>query len=57
MRKRIQKALGLACVSAIFAACMITNEAGDPFWLNYALLAVAALAGLGLKKMEDPING
>jgi len=52
MKKTIKKSLGIACVSAIFAACIITNKNGDPFWLNYALLAFAALTGWKAKKME-----
>jgi len=52
MKKKIQKALGIACVAAVFAACIVTNEQGDPFWANYVLLAFAAVTGLGAKKME-----
>ena len=48
----IKKILGFVCVSAIFAACIFTNEKGDPFWLNYAFLAFAAVTGLCAKKME-----
>ena len=57
MKKNISKALGIACVSAIFLACVVTNEAGDPFWANYALLALAAVTGLCAKRMEGRSNG
>lgn len=30
MKKTIKKTLYIACIAAIFAACVITNEAGDP---------------------------
>ena len=52
MKKKIQTILGTACIAAIFLACIITNEQGDPFWANYALLAFAAVTGLCAKKME-----
>ena len=52
MKKKLQKFLGIACVAAIFAACIVTNEKGDPFWVNYALLAFAAVTGLWAKKLE-----
>lgn len=57
MKKKIVKALYLACVSAILAACVITNEAGDPCMLNYMLLAIAGLTGGAAKRMEGRING
>lgn len=57
MKKKIIKALYLACIAAIFAACVITNEAGDPCKWNYALLAIAGLTGGAAKRMEDRING
>lgn len=52
MKKKIINALYLACIAAIFAACVITNEAGDPCMWNYALLAIAGLTGGAAKKME-----
>lgn len=52
MKKKIINALYLACIAAIFAACVITNEAGDPCMWNYALLAIAVLTGGAAKKME-----
>lgn len=52
MKKKIIKALYIACVAAIFAACVITNEAGDPCKWNYALLAIAGLTGGAAKRME-----
>ena len=51
MKKRLQKTLELTCVAAIFAACIITNEAGDPCLWNYALLALAGLTGWAAKRM------
>lgn len=57
MKKRIINALYLACIAAIFAACIITNEAGDPCMLNYVLLAFAGLTGGAAKRMEGRING
>ena len=51
MKKRLQKTLELTCVAAIFAACIITNEAGDPCLWNYALLALSGLTGWGAKRM------
>ena len=45
MKKRIIKALYFACIAAIFAACVITNEAGDPCMWNYVLFAFAGLTG------------
>ena len=57
MKKKIVKSLYLACIAAIFAACIITNEAGDPCMWNYVLLAFAGLTGGAAKKMEDRING
>ena len=57
MKKIIKKSLYRACIAAIFAACIITNEAGDPCMWNYALLAFAVLTGGAAKMMEDRING
>lgn len=51
MKKQLKKALGLTCVAAIFAACIITDEAGDPCLWNYALLALAGLTGWAAKRM------
>lgn len=53
MKKKLQKTLGIACVAAIFAACIVTNEKGDPFWVNYALLAVAGLAGFTSNRLTS----
>lgn len=52
MKKTIKKTLYIACVAAIFAACVITNEAGDPCMWNYVLLAFAGLTGGAAKRME-----
>lgn len=57
MKKKSNNALGIACITAILAACILTDDAGDPFWGNYALLAIAALTGYGAKRKEDKING
>ncbi len=57
MKKKYNNALGIACIAAILAACILTDEAGDPFWGNYALLAIASLTGYGAKRKEDKING
>lgn len=57
IRKRIINALYRASIAAIFAACVITNEAGDPCSLNYALLAFAGLTGGVAKRMEGRSNG
>lgn len=57
MKKTIKKTLYIACVAAIFAACVITNEAGDPCLWNYVLLAFAGLTGGAAKRMEGRING
>lgn len=52
MKKTIKKTLYIACIAAIFAACVITNEAGDPCMWNYVLLAFAGLTGGAAKRME-----
>ena len=57
MKKRIINALYLACIAAIFAACVITNEAGDPCMWNYALLAFAGMTGGTARSMEGKSNG
>ena len=52
MRNKLSTILGVICIVAIFAACCITDQNGDPFAVNYVLLAVAAICGIGSKKTE-----
>ena len=44
--------LGLVCVLSIFAACIITNEEGDPCLVNYILFGVALISGI----LSKPAN-
>lgn len=49
MKRKIKWALGLVCVGCIFAACIVTDEAGDPCLVNYVLLGAAFAAGTASK--------
>ena len=53
MKKRISNIMGIVCVTAIFAACIITNQEGDPCLWNYILLAIAGISGVASKKLEE----
>ena len=57
MKKKIKDALGLICVGCIFAACMVTNEDGDPCSLNYILLGAALVSGILSRKKGGTCNG
>lgn len=52
MKKKLPTALGVLCIAAILAACCITDRNGDPCAVNYVLLALAALLGIGSKTTE-----
>ena len=51
MKKKMKDALGVICVGCILAACMVTNEAGDPCYVNAILLGIAVVTGL-LSRMK-----
>ena len=53
MKKRISNIMGMVCVTAIFAACIITDKDGDPCMWNYIFLAIAGLCGWSSKKLEE----
>lgn len=53
MKKKISNIMGIVCVVAIFAACIITDKDGDPCKWNYILLAIAGITGVASKKMEE----
>ena len=53
MKKRISNIFGIVCVTAVFAACIITDKDGDPCKWNYILLAIAGITGVASKKMEE----
>lgn len=53
MKKKISNIMGIVCVTAIFAACIITDKDGDPCMWNYILLAIAGITGVASKKMEE----
>ena len=53
MKKRISNILGIVCVTAVFAACIITDNDGDPCLWNYICLAIAGIMGWTSKKMEE----
>ena len=57
MRKKVSTILGVLCIAAIFAACCITDRNGDPCAVNYVLLALATILGIGSKKTEEKYNG
>lgn len=49
MRKKLSTTLGGICIAAILAACCFTNPNGDPCAVNYILIAVAIILGIGSK--------
>lgn len=53
MKKNLSNILGIICVAAVFAACIITNKDGDPCKWNYILLAISVISGLASKKLEE----
>ena len=53
MKKRISDILGIVCVVAVLAACIITDKEGDPCLWNYGLLAIAGISGWASKKTEE----
>ena len=57
MKNKLSTALGVICIAAIFAACCITDKNGDPCAINYVLLAIAAICGIGSKIAEGKRNG
>lgn len=52
MRQNLSNILGALCITAILAACCITDKNGDPCAVNYVLLALALAFGIGSKKTE-----
>ena len=52
MNNKLSTILGGLCIAAILAACCITDGNGDPCIVNYVLLAVAAIFGIGAKRVE-----
>ena len=52
MKRKLSTILGVLCIAAILAACCITDRNGDPCAVNYVLLALAALLGIGSKTTE-----
>lgn len=53
MKKKIGNILGIVCVVAVIAACIVTDKEGNPCLWNYGLLALAGISGWASKKMED----
>lgn len=49
MKRKLSTILGTLCIAAILAACCITDQNGDPCAVNYVLLALATLLGIGSK--------
>lgn len=52
MKNKISTTLGVLCIVAILATCCITDQNGDPCAVNYVLLAIAAICGIGSKIAE-----
>ena len=52
MKRKLSTALGVLCIAAILAACCITDRNGDPCAVNYVLLALAVLLGIGSKTTD-----
>ena len=52
MRKTIQDALGVICVGCVLAACVVTNESGDPCSVTYILLGTSIVSGIVLKALD-----
>ena len=52
MKKKLPTILGTLCITAILAACCITDKNGDPCAVNYVLLALATALGIGSKLTE-----
>lgn len=52
MKQKLSTILGVLCIAAILVACCITDKNGDPCAVNYVLLALAVLLGIGSKKTE-----
>jgi len=57
MKKKTQDTFGVICVGCIFAACMVTNENGDPCYVNYILLGIALVTGLLSRYKGGRCNG
>lgn len=53
MKKKVPTILGALCIAAILAACCITDQNGDPCAVNYVLIAVAVILGIGSKLTEN----
>ena len=52
MKKKLPTILGGLCITAILAACCISDKNGDPCAANYVLLALATALGIGSKLTE-----
>ena len=52
MKNKVSTILGALCIALILTACCITDKNGDPCGVNYLLLGLAAVLGIGSKKTE-----
>jgi len=52
MKKTFKAILAIVCVTAIFLTCGEYPDGSVGLW-NFGCLAVAAIAGYGLKRMEE----
>jgi len=57
MKKTIKDYLGLTSICCVFAACMITDKAGDPCIWNFVLLGAAVVTGLLSRMKGGKCNG
>lgn len=57
MKKKMKDALGVICVGCILAACMITNEKGDPCYVNAILIGIAVVTGILSRMKGGKCNG
>lgn len=46
-------AFGVVCVACILAACIVTNEKGDPCIWNFILLGIGGVFGLLSRSKKD----
>lgn len=49
MKKKLSTILGGLCILAFLLACCFTDTNGDPSTVNYILIAVAIVLGIGSK--------
>ena len=49
MKKKLPTILGGLCILAFLLACCFTDPNGDPCAVNYILIAVAIILGIGSK--------